>query len=220
MMIPITPKPNRRKPYKIEKRSDLTAAPPFNSEGLRVLVQEALGPKYAPIGEAETVELCGILNFWHHHFYAAQEERKFNDSADRVRTELESVAPLISNILEALSRENEIFHGQDQFTIWKLKQGHDLAKHLRPEGLGFLQRKDLPDHARNWTWVAEVLPADISKAMLPTNPKYRGGHTPGGPLAKILSAVVPRITGEEVPASAVSSQLKKQDILRKKNISK
>jgi hypothetical protein len=67
----------------------------------------------------------------------------------------------------------------------------------------------LPNQARDWRWLAKVLPVDIETAMRSANPNYPKGHSKTGPLARILTAVIPGITGEHVTEKAIGTQLGK-----------
>ena len=195
-----------RKPYKIGQRSTLTNDPPFTPEGLRVILGTVL-PGYTPPGYVETTKLCEILNYWHTWFYRAQEERKFNALATEARNALETLYKIMPRILEDLHKRDKIDPGRNQFLSWQLKHAKALAPCLNPTALGFLQPYDLPDQALDWRWVANVLPIDIERALRPANPRYPAGHSKGGPLTKILAAVIPSITGERVTAIAIGNQI-------------
>ena len=191
---------------KIRKSLILTQAPPFTSDSLRVVFGETI-PKYNPPGDAEIAELCSILNFWHAHFYRAQEERKFNELVQKAREAFDIINETMPRIWDDLVRRDAAYGGRDFFTTKKLKNARALAPFLTPTALGFLQPYDLPAQAKDWRWLAGVLPADIEKALMTTNPGCRLGNTKGGPLSRILAAIIPLMTGEDVTAIAIGNQL-------------
>ncbi len=194
-----------RAPYRLQQRDMLSADPPFTPETLRTILVDALGDRYAPPGDAETATLCGILNQWHQWFYHAQEARKFNALIAKAQAALDTLAETVPEVLDELRKRDQ---GRDPFLSRQMRQTQALAAYLQRNGRGFLQPDDLPDQVTDWRWLAKVLPADIETCLQPSNPGYRGGITKTGPLARILEAVIPCLTGEQVTAAAVGTQLK------------
>ena len=68
-------------------------------------------------------------------------------------------------------------------------------------------RESLPDQARDWRWLADALPVDISNAMRPANPRWPSGYSKSGPLTRILAAIIPRVSGEHPSAIAIGNHL-------------
>lgn len=205
-----------RRPYKLAKRADLLPDPPFTPEGLRETIRDALGGKYAPPGDAEAVRLCGILNSWHAWFYEAQEQRKFNESVEQAEAALKTLQAVLPIIEKHHLKKAEL---GDPFATWQVRAAADLDAAVNKDPKRVIHRENLPDQARDWRWLAKVLPIDIKAAIQPTNPGYRGGCSKTGPLARVTASVIPSLTGERVGVVAVALQLgkAKQDIFSKAN---
>lgn len=185
-----------RRPYKLGRRAQLAPDPPFTPKGLQATIGRALGRRYQPPGDTEAVKLCGILNRWHEYFYAAQEDRTLNDQLDEAEKAINTLREKLPKIIAArrsLAEAGDWFSGRMNRHAEAL-----LALLTDANAVGFLQRHDLPKHARDWRWLAKVLPRDIAAAVRPTNPHYRGGRSREGPLVRVLAAIIPDITGEDM----------------------
>lgn len=205
-MPPMTPpERKKRKQYKLEKRTQLTKAPPFTTERVRTILKDA---GCTVPGDAETTKLCGILNFWHGHFYRVQEEQKFDVLAADARAAFDMLIEVMPAIRNDLVKRDAVAEGRDPYTTQMLRHICALQPCLSPTATGFLQPYDMPAYALDWRWLAKVLPIDIEAAIRPTNPKYRGGKSKGGPLSRILAAIIPSVTGEKVTAIAIGNQLR------------
>jgi hypothetical protein len=196
---------NPRKQYKLEQRARLTREPPFTPDILRELIGNALANRYAPPGPAEAQRLCSILNQRHAWFYEVQELREFNTAVDDAAAAIETlqkVLPVIGKHHLAKAEQGDVF------SKWMADAAADLHRALNEDPARVTHRDPLPDRVRDWRWLAEVLPVYIDEAMRPANPHFPSGYSKGGPLTRILAAVIPLITGEtDITAVAVGNQL-------------
>jgi len=208
-----------RRPYKLGERTRLTREPPFTPDGLKAILGSALvSPKgvknYVIPGDREITELCSILNHWHAHFYQAQEDRAFNELIDAAQAAIESLAVAMPKIRDELATQDKKVGGQDPFTTWALRDAQQATEILcRPiPQWKCLQRRTLPDQAKDWRWLAGILPDDIRTAMKPANPDFKGGLSKGGAVARILKKLIPLMTGETpgIETQGVGIQLQKQ----------
>jgi hypothetical protein len=193
-----------RRQYKLGQRACLSPEPPFTPDKLQRLIGDALGDRYAPPEDAEAEKLCRILNHWHAWFYKAQEQRYFNAVLEEAKAAIEKlqvVLPVIVNHHLAQAERG------DPFARWQAEAAVDLLIAVREDPQRVTHHETLPEHVRDWRWLAEVLPTDIEKAMRPANPRFPPGHSKGGPVSRILQAVIPLITGESVTANAIGNQL-------------
>lgn len=194
---------------RLAKRAALTAEPPFTAQIIGTILRARL-----PIGmvmpqQPEREELSGILNFWHAHFYRAQEEQKFNVEAGKARSALKELMLVLPAILDDLSRRVEETNGKDQFLFWRYKSALALVKCLTPNGIGFIQEYDLPNHAKDWRLVIKAIPTDIQNALQSSNPNYKNAYGKISLLPQLLADFIPHITGEKVTAVAISTQFSK-----------
>jgi hypothetical protein len=194
----------KRRQYKLGKRVPLTPEPPLTPDKLRDLISNAVGNRYAPPGAAQTERLCSILNQWHGRFYEAQELREFNKIVEEAAAAIEKLQVILPVIGKHHLAKAE---RKDPFACWQAEATADLLIAIRKDPQRISQRETLPDHVRDWRWLAKVLPTDIDKAMRPTNPRFPHGHSKGGPVSRILEVVIPLITGEIVTATAIGNQL-------------
>jgi hypothetical protein len=70
-----------------------------------------------------------------------------------------------------------------------------------------------------WQWLAAPLAADIARAMRASNPNYGSGLgniTTPGPTIRILTAIIPRISGEHPKPRTIASWLSKQSMAWKR----
>ena len=191
------------------KRDNLTADPPFTATSLREVLAAA-GNKYVMPSDAELSELTSILNFWHGHFYHAQEAQKINELKSKAAEAFRILKEVIPQIAAELLQQYNVLHSarrHDFFISIQLKDATEVSSILHENNLGFLQLDDFPNFAKDWRWLIEVLPKDIEAAMRPANPNWPTGHSSRGPLAKILAGVVHRVSGDRVTAAAISTQI-------------
>jgi hypothetical protein len=201
---------SRREPYKLSGRATLSDKPPFTPLELHEVLAKALGTRYRPPNDPELVEFCRVLNTWHAWFYAAQEARAHNELIDQAKQMIDTLTLIVPKIRDRLRRDFKASGGNDPFNVWQLQSADKAVAFLAdPDCTRFLHHDELPNQARDWRWLAEVLPVDIETAMRSANPHYPNGHSKTGPLARILSAVIPGITGEHVTAKAIGTQLGK-----------
>jgi hypothetical protein len=194
-----------RRLYKLNDRAPLKLDPPFTPDNLRALLADALGEDYKTPGDTEIATLASILNFWHQYFYQAQKDRALNDLLDNAEDKIKKLRETLPEIITA---RRPLAEAGDWFSGRMNRHAEALLSLLTDvNAIGFLQRLDLPDAARDWRWLAKVLPTDIETALRTENPHYRGGFSKRGPLARVLAAVIPFITGETVTAPAVGTQL-------------
>jgi hypothetical protein len=194
----------KRGQYKLGKRVALTPEPPLTPDKLRDLISNALGNRYVPPGAAQAERLCSILNQWHAWFYEAQKLGEFNAAVEEAAAaieKLQTVLPVIGNHHLAKAERGDPFaRGMAEATA-------ELLIVIRKDPQRITHRDTLSDHVRDWRWLAKVLPVDIDNAMRPTNPRFPRGHSKGGPVSRILEAIIPLITGETVTAPAIGNQL-------------
>jgi len=117
---------------RLARRAVLTAEPPFTAQIIETILRARL-----PIGmvmpqQPKREELSGILNFWHTHFYRAQEEQKFNIEAGKARSALKELMLVLPAILDHLSRRMEETNGKDQFLSWRYKNALAFVECLTP----------------------------------------------------------------------------------------
>jgi hypothetical protein len=209
----------RGKYLKLDRRAELTPDPPFTADKLKQLMVRAV-PAYAPPSDAGLLELCGILNRWHAHFYAAQEGRKFNDKIEAARSALADLACSVSELRHSMGEKQRgnlaLKLGPDPFLEWQIKHADRVADFIAKAPMGFLQQDNYPKEIPDWRYLAPVLPI-IGGAMRSTNPHFPTGHSNTGPLSKILAVVLPLITGQPLTAAAISNQLKAADKLVERN---
>jgi len=195
---------SRRRPYKLATRARLTRDPPFTPESLQATIGDVLGTKYTPPGDAEAAKLCSILNQWHAWFYEAQELREFNAAAEKAAAAIETLQSALPIIGRHHQKRAE---AGDVFAKWQMKAVAELYDAVKKDPARVTTGDSLPNQVRDWRWLAKVLPIDIEAAIRPTNPRYRGGRSKRGPLARIVAAVIPSLTGENVGTVAVGLQL-------------
>jgi hypothetical protein len=185
-----------------KNRKQLTAEPPFTPDCLRQIIRDAVRREYKiPTGAAIEV-LGGILNQHHAWFYIAQKTRPLNVLLKETANALAVLDKNIPQILTLRMSPKDVFDRQTlKATKW---MGDILADDNRKV---LLHPDNLTDHVRDWRWLAGVLPIDIITAMQSTNPNYPKGHSKTGPTAKIISALIPLITGDTVSALGVGTQL-------------
>jgi hypothetical protein len=195
------------------KRVPLSPDAPFTPDDLATLIADALPAKFAKPGNDQIVELCSILNFRHAWYYAAQQDRDFNEMIDQARPAVELLSSLFPKILENLQRRDAERAGQDQFLRWQLEASAELVS-LFERQRGYLlatrnrnSRGD--DNLKDWRWLGLTLLIDIDNAIRPSNPKLPDSRSRSSPIMKILSKVIRRVSGNEVSDTAVAQQLYK-----------
>jgi hypothetical protein len=201
---------SERKTYRLADRTPLTPAQPFTPLELRDLVATAAGGGYAPLADAAAVQLCSVLSQHHAWFYCAQAERSLNGLFAEASAAADRLAHVLPLIRDVLRDRNAAVSGADPFLARQIKDAERATAFVEvPMHWQFLYTDSLPDTVRDWRWLADVLPADIKTAMRPTNPTFRAGVSKTGPLARILEAIIPRVSGEHPTASAIGTQLGK-----------
>ena len=108
----------RRTQYKLDQRDLLTAEPPFDTDRLRGLIGGASDNRYALPSDAEMVKLCNILNQWHAWFYAAQQLREINRSADEAAAAIETLQRILrSSGIDVLPRLSAATYSRNGCTM-------------------------------------------------------------------------------------------------------
>ena len=152
--------------------------------------------------------LSGALNRQHGWFFAAQEARRLNDARRRGSEAFGVLAAVIPELLAALA----VPAAQgDAFAGLQLRAAQRADAFIASWNAdAFLRADTLPDDVRDWRWLAEVLPADIEAALDPVNPGLSLGRSKGGPLSRVLAAVIRSISGEKLTPTAVGDHLIKR----------
>jgi hypothetical protein len=201
-------------PRKRRQRALLPHAPQFTTNSLRLLFARVLRSRWATPGDAELEELARILEIWRQHYLAEQNVLSpRRESQHRIRAALKT----LTETLPKLKQINETCYAAAVRELAAVRILTVLEKRLaeineavscitRIEQSSFLVEAGLG--ARDWKWLADVLPQDFCNAMKRSNPKFTGGFGHDGPVARFVAAVAPMLTGEHPTAGSVATQLK------------
>jgi hypothetical protein len=191
---------------------------------LRDLLQtKVIGNRLKMPGDGELTELAGILEHWRNAFSNEQNlrtrERLQEAALAAVKTlhgaalalaehdAANLVATIKGSAPEGIRRELGAREAVSRELVGAVVVlGNSPSLHNRPLSFG----------ATGWKFLACVLPDDFANALKPANPTYTPGISEAGPLARVVAAVVPLITGEEPSVASVAKQLKDARKARRK----
>jgi hypothetical protein len=191
----------QKRPYKLNARATLDAAPPFSVERVREMLKAAqAGPKAGrasshPEPSAEAVRLItSILNARHSYYYAAQQDRARKDRRDRAKLlvdELRQITPAICADAEQQLIKNDPFSHNAFAAASALHEflSSDVPVRALPQ---------MTVSAFGWQWTAPSLAADLTPLI------GKAGA------ARFIASTAKLLTGESPKPSAVAMWLKQQ----------
>jgi hypothetical protein len=195
----------------------LTPGPAFTTDELRNVLKETKRKEWVLPENAQIERLASILNIWKAQFYAAQQSRLFNEKLAEAEAAIISLRRLMPEIYQ--HRKTAADAG-DWFSVPMAESAKRLLEALDfpdsypgtlPPVLACVHRdthkNSFPNALKDWRWLIKVMPVDFEAAMRPANPSIIFGKSKGGPLTRFLEAIIPRVTGENPPASAIGAQL-------------